>query len=258
MRGAQVELLYFFSSINFVHFFVFTMATPLLLSEAVTTIDLLQSIYFDNEFEFQHTEDQEVYTQLYACWESDNWTSTPKKLPKNLEFTIKAPIELTEEDDPVYLIMNGRISLISSTDYQLSIPSSLNLWLSRDDHLTLVNALNTFKIDNHDDRSTWIIETIQHLQVSTEPFATIHNQTLLEKAKKEQLSMTGGPVTMLRDWIWFPMIYTREKVSYIFRAVCHSHRSTHLVLDREVILSIGHRNTTSLAFYVQVNPVACV
>lgn len=192
------------------------MSTTELLAEAVTTIDLLQSIYFDKEFEFQRKEDQELYLQLHACWESDTWTPF-ENLPSNLEFTIKAPIEIPETNDNdeeqlIYLTFKGGISLKNKTDYQLVLPSASNLWLSREDHETLVNTLNNISINDAEDRSTWIIEKMQQLQSVTEPYAIAYADKVMQGLKKEQLLAEGGPVTFLRDWIWFPMIYTREKV----------------------------------------------
>lgn len=196
------------------------MSTTELLAEAVTTIDLLQSIYFDKEFEFQRKEDQELYTQLHACWESDTWASF-ENLPSNLEFTIKAPIEIPETDDNedeeqvIYLTFKGSISLKNKTDYHLVLPSASNLWLSREDHETLVNTLNNITIDDAEDRSTWIIEKMQQLQSITEPYAIAYAEKVKQGLKREQTLAEGGPVTFLRDWIWFPMIYTREKRGHI-------------------------------------------
>lgn len=193
------------------------MSTTELLAEAVTTIDLLQSIYFDKEFEFQRKEDQELYTQLHACWESDTWASF-ENLPSNLEFTIKAPIEIPETDDNedeeqvIYLTFKGSISLKNKTDYHLVLPSASNLWLTREDHETLVNTLNNITIDDAEDRSTWIIEKMQQLQSITEPYAIAYAEKVKQGLKREQILAEGAPVTFLRDWIWFPMIYTREKV----------------------------------------------
>jgi hypothetical protein len=194
--------------------------TPEILSDAVNTIDLLQSIYFDKEFEFQAATDEKAYQKLQKYWESDIWPASFSDLPQQLEFTIKAPIETPHnekhEDIPTaYLTFNGRISLISKTEYSLTLPSSANHWLSREDHEALVHALNNETIiDPADDRSTWIIEKMQQLQQTAEPYACNWIQKIQEDAEKVKSIAEGGPVRFLRDWIWFPMIYTREKVKY--------------------------------------------
>jgi hypothetical protein len=195
----------------FVHF---TMSKEI-LSDAVNTIDLLQSIYFDKEFEFQRNEDEIAYKILQGCWESDTWpTSFTPPLPSNLEFTIKAPVELQDETDIVHLTFNGQISLISIEDYQLTLPSAANLWLSREDHELFVNVLNNgIQLDASEDRSTWIIEKMQQLQSIAEPYAIAKLQKSKDENAKVKLIEEGGPARFLRDWIWFPMIYTREKVN---------------------------------------------
>ena len=195
----------------FVHF---TMSKEI-LSDAVNTIDLLQSIYFDKEFEFQRNEDEIAYKILQGCWESDTWpTSFTPPLPSNLEFTIKAPVELQDETDTIHLTFNGQISLISIEDYQLTLPSAANLWLSREDHELFVNVLNNgIQLDASEDRSTWIIEKMQQLQSIAEPYAIAKLQKSKNENAKVKLIEEGGPARFLRDWIWFPMIYTREKVN---------------------------------------------
>lgn len=209
-----------------------------LLSDAINTIDLLQSIYFDKEFEFQRNEDEAAYKMLQGCWESDTWpASFNPPLPSSLAFTIKAPVELLgqeqDEEDTIHLTFNGQLSLTSITDYQLTLPSAANLWLSREDHETLVNTLNNeIQLDSSDDRSTWIIEKMQQLQSIAEPYALAKLQKSKEESDRAKLLQEGGPVRFLRDWIWFPMIYTREKVKrtcirssmYLYLLICaHTH-----------------------------------
>lgn len=201
--------------------------TPETLSDAVNTIDLLQSIYFDKEFEFQANTDEKAYQKLQKCWESGSWPDSFSDLPQQLEFKIKAPIETfhneqEEQDLPtMYLTFNGRISLIFETEYSLNLPSSANHWLSREDHEALVHALNNeTAIDPSDDRSTWIIEKMQQLQQIAEPYASSCLQKHQEDALKAKSIAEGGPVCFLREWIWFPMIYTREKVITMC-LICH-------------------------------------
>lgn len=232
-----------------------------ILSDAVNTIDLLQSIYFDKEFEFQRDQDEAAYKTLQGCWESDTWpTSFNPPLPSSLEFTIKAPVELLDqedEEDVIYLTFNGQLSLTSITDYQLTLPSAANLWLSREDHESLVNTLNNeIQLDSSDDRSTWIIEKMQQLQAIAEPYALAKLQKSKQESDKAKLLQEGGPVRFLRDWIWFPMIYTREKVTYNdAHQVCVC-MYTHPIY-REAISLTGLPSTTLLDFYVLVSLVPC-
>jgi hypothetical protein len=189
-----------------------------IVTDAVNTIDLLQSIYFDKEFEFKRQEDEITYTKLHNYWETDTWPSNCfDNLQNNLEFTCKAPIEISNKEDTIlHLTFHGRISLISESDYHLTLPSASNLWLSREDHEQLVHTLNNeIEIDPTEDRSTWIIEKMQQLQSIAEPYAVAYIEKSNQDVRNKQLLAEGGPVRFLRDWIWFPMIYTREKVSII-------------------------------------------
>ncbi|KAI7907780.1 uncharacterized protein BX663DRAFT_482057 [Cokeromyces recurvatus] len=180
------------------------------LSNAVNTIDLLQSIYFDKEFEFRRLEDEKLYLKIQACHEKDEWSSLSKEsLPNHIEFILKAPIDNTT----MHLVFNGRISLIPHIDDQLTLTSASNPWLSREDHEILNRILNDDQ--NKVDSTTWIIEKLQHMQSAAEPYALLW----LQKSKQNTMNKANGDnepvVRFLRDWIWFPMIYTREKRGHI-------------------------------------------
>ena len=58
------------------------------------------------------------------------------------------------------------------------------------------------------DRASFL-DTIQHIQASAEALAI--------KARTDTPNITEptGPVVFVRQWIWFPMIYTREKRGHI-------------------------------------------
>ncbi|KAI9483037.1 MAG: hypothetical protein EXX96DRAFT_556595 [Benjaminiella poitrasii] len=199
------------------------MSTEEVLTDAVNTIDLIQSIFFDREFEFRRHEDETLYSKLQACHEQDDWSSLSNQsaLPNSIEFIVKAPIDLEQDDNDdviVYLTFNGLISLTSLDDYQLTLTSANNVWLSREDHEKLVHTLNN-EIDPNDkqaDRATWIIEKLQQMQMIAEPYATTWLQKTKEDSVLKASANNGGePIRFLRDWIWFPMIYTREKRGHI-------------------------------------------
>lgn len=184
------------------------------LTDAVNTIDLLQSIYFDQEFQFDTQVEATLYETLHTCWETNTWQ--PLDLPSTLQFIIKAPIELpNEEDILIHLVFHGRLSLHDIQDYQLYLPAASNLWLSRPTHELLVNQLNAYQTDPTQDRSTWIIEKMQLLQDLAVPYAIQHLQE--KKDLLQTHTLDDGPVRFLREWIWFPMIYTREKVKRIYK-----------------------------------------
>ncbi|KAI8370905.1 hypothetical protein BD560DRAFT_396298 [Blakeslea trispora] len=186
-----------------------------IMIDTANTVDLLQSIYFDKEFEFKTAEDETNYQDLQSHIEQENWTSSLSQL----EFYIKAPIDLPENEREeggyhVYLTFYCRLSLSSSAEYELTMPSAFNLWLTREDHESLVYAMaNEIDVSDQEERSTFIVEKMQQMIVIAEPYALAWLKRKQEQTEKERaaLAIENGPTRFLRDWIWFPMIYTREK-----------------------------------------------
>ncbi|KAI8974972.1 hypothetical protein BDB01DRAFT_728440 [Pilobolus umbonatus] len=101
------------------------------------------------------------------------------------------------------VVFHCSISLVDTAD-TLLLPHSDNLWLTREDHDSLVSHLKS-SVDM--DRASYVLDTIQLVLSLAEPLA---HQYLIDKKQKET-KQVEGPVVFLRDWIWFPMIYTREK-----------------------------------------------
>ncbi|RCI03973.1 hypothetical protein CU098_010827 [Rhizopus stolonifer] len=153
------------------------------MSNVVETIEFLRSLFFDDEFEWASKEDQENYE---AIEQEEN----PQI--QYLAVRLKAPVK----EQQLYFLC--RISLMDS-DYQLSLPWTDNGWLSRQDHEQLMASMVP-----GEDRTSGILENIQQLQMLAEPM-------LVEE--KEQVREKTEQCDFLREWIWFPMIYTREKVN---------------------------------------------
>ncbi|KAG1471113.1 hypothetical protein G6F56_002306 [Rhizopus delemar] len=155
------------------------------MSNVVETIEFLRSLFFDDEFEWASKEDQENYE---AIEQEEN----PQI--QYLAVRLKAPVK----EQQLYFLC--RISLMDS-DYQLSLPWTDNGWLSRQDHEQLMASMVP-----GEDRTSGILENIQQLQMLAEPM-------LVEE--KEQVREKTEQCDFLREWIWFPMIYTREKRGHI-------------------------------------------
>ncbi|ORE22573.1 hypothetical protein BCV71DRAFT_171521 [Rhizopus microsporus] len=111
---------------------------------------------------------------------------------------IKAPIK------ELFLCFYCRLSLISE-NYDLSLPSSDNHWLSRQEHKQLTDALAAVE---GDDRASRIIESIQTISTLAEPMLEEYEKQQQKQLKK---NTSDESIEFLREWIWFPMIYTREK-----------------------------------------------
>lgn len=162
-----------------------------LAQDSLEIIEFLKSLYFDQEFTFVSDQDEKVYKQLQQ---------EQNVLDKQyIEMIIKAPIK------ELFLCFYCRLSLISE-NYDLSLPSSDNHWLSRQDHKQLIDALAAVE---GDDRASRIIESIQTISTLAEPMLEEYEKQQQKQLKKDT---SDEPIEFLREWIWFPMIYTREKV----------------------------------------------
>ncbi|RCH85019.1 hypothetical protein CU097_007311 [Rhizopus azygosporus] len=165
-----------------------------LAQDSLEIIEFLKSLYFDQEFTFVSDQDEKVYKQLQQ---------EQNVLDKQyIEMIIKAPIK------ELFLCFYCRLSLISE-NYDLSLPSSDNHWLSRQDHKQLTDALAAVE---GDDRASRIIESIQTISTLAEPMLEEYEKQQQKQLKKDT---SDEPIEFLREWIWFPMIYTREKRGHI-------------------------------------------
>ncbi|KAI8069366.1 hypothetical protein BC940DRAFT_237054 [Gongronella butleri] len=96
----------------------------------------------------------------------------------------------------------------------VALPSSENSWLGRADqqHLSEECHATRAKI-MHDDPEletafvvTTLVDSMRHL---AQPLADAWHDKAATDAAAE--SAPQGPIAAIREWLWFPMIYTREK-----------------------------------------------
>ncbi|KAI8970182.1 hypothetical protein BDF20DRAFT_838562 [Mycotypha africana] len=188
-----------------------------LLSSAVQTIDLLQSIFFNkDEFHFAEEKEERLFQQLKSWDETGDWPDNNTDISRatKLQFFIKAPVDVDScvKAAPSFITLHCTLSLVSLTDYQLTLPSAANDWLSRDDHQAMSEELSNYVVDEPmEDRSTWIVEKIQHVQQIAETYIEKWSNDRKEKEKQAAATNKSGPMRFLREWIWFPMIYTKNK-----------------------------------------------
>lgn len=180
---------------------------PEVLADAINVIELLQSMYYgENEFAFSNEQEKELFETL----QNDGSESVQRdRLLDSLQVEISLPVGT--EQEPVALVITCQVSLLSNT-YTLSISSSSNPWLSRDDHERLTSCLKQYAVEAND-RASQILETMQFIQQTTEPIAEATIQKRKEASLKTATKQDESSARFLREWIWFPMIYTREKVS---------------------------------------------
>ncbi|KAL0083858.1 hypothetical protein F4703DRAFT_1774394 [Phycomyces blakesleeanus] len=160
-------------------------------------------MYFD-EFSFTTESDNKLFEYL-----RDKETLPAHSSADKLEWDIIVPV--LSSPNVIQLVVHISISLTSSA-INLTIPSLSNPWLNRDTQERLSREAQT-AIQQHTtdpdlvDRASCLIEVLQHTRDAAEPLALTHIQELDNcKVQAEQ-----GPVMFVREWIWFPMIYTREK-----------------------------------------------
>ncbi|KAI9007511.1 hypothetical protein CLU79DRAFT_778309 [Phycomyces nitens] len=108
-------------------------------------------------------------------------------------------------------------ALKSGPGIQLTIPSLPNPWLNRDTQERLSreaqDAIQQHTDPDLIDRASCLIEVLQHTRDSAEFLALEHAQ----QVKESEVQTDQGPVVFVREWIWFPMIYTREKRGHIIK-----------------------------------------
>ncbi|KAI9322738.1 hypothetical protein BX666DRAFT_1842458, partial [Dichotomocladium elegans] len=93
--------------------------------------------------------------------------------------------------------------------FNLSIASAANPWITRDSHQSLTCLLRNHQYDVTD-RASQILEGIQYIQEKAEAAVRETLQQQKEQAIA-RVKVKDDPVRFMREWIWFPMIYTREK-----------------------------------------------
>lgn len=200
------------------------------LENIVNTIELLQSLYFDNEFEFRSIEDDNLYQQiLQHSQENELSTLIPTVQATSLSFRIHLPLNKDNETDTDILILNidGRLSLSQQHICSWNISSSENNWLDRELHESLINTWSNYWQEQLDqdpdlDLSTQIMLILQHASTLALPIIEQYQQRQKEiLLKQEQLQqqkiskLNNGPIVFLREWLWLPMIYTKEKRNHI-------------------------------------------
>ncbi|KAF7727270.1 hypothetical protein EC973_007786 [Apophysomyces ossiformis] len=178
------------------------------LEDAVNVIALLQSMYFDDEFTFRTERDQRVYEELHSHCESNTLGKLADCDITDCSFDLRTAMQ-TEE--PVSLVVSCSVSLQSAT-FQLSIPSAANAWLSRDAQKSLTKDLEQYlKETDEPDRASRILEAIQHIQSTAEVISAERKKELTALSSEQKTSQA----IFVREYIWFPMIYTREKRGHI-------------------------------------------
>ena len=218
------------------------------IEDTIATIELLQSMYCgDDEFSFCTTQDQDAYDRMLKAMEDGD--NDKPATTESIRLQLNLPLSSDQED-----ISSWRLAVTCrfSSDFDIAVASSHNNWLSRDAHQALTRSLQEFECDA-DDQPTRVLDSIQFLQSQAEDTAV--KAYLEQQNNAKNNDKDSGPVTFLREWIWFPMIYTREKVGGSFYYIYFILSYTHQQGTSEDISLIGHQAMESLDFYVRENQV---
>ncbi|KAI7875174.1 hypothetical protein K492DRAFT_211097 [Lichtheimia hyalospora FSU 10163] len=178
------------------------------IEDTIATIELLQSMYCgDDEFSFCTTQDQDAYDRMLKAMEDGD--NDKPVTTESIRLQLNLPLSSDQED-----ISSWRLAVTCrfSSDFDIAVASSHNNWLSRDAHQALTRSLQEFECDA-DDQPTRVLDSIQFLQSQAEDTAV--KAYLEQQNNAKNNDKDSGPVTFLREWIWFPMIYTREKRGHI-------------------------------------------
>ncbi|ORY99865.1 hypothetical protein BCR43DRAFT_484418 [Syncephalastrum racemosum] len=173
------------------------------MEDACSVVELLQSMYYgEDEFRFRTDGDQELFEQLQA--------GTPCSKPASIVFEIRLPLA-GEGTDRLTLVCSVAAH---SDNYELSVASGANAtWLSREAHEQLTASLANHTVDPDMDRASQLTEKIQHVLELAE--SVYQERQLQMEQQAEAAAAAKEPARFMREWIWFPMIYTREKRGHI-------------------------------------------
>ncbi|KAI8141999.1 hypothetical protein BJV82DRAFT_616721 [Fennellomyces sp. T-0311] len=179
------------------------------LADVVNVVELLQSMYYgEDEFSFKSDHDEAIYRELQQLYEQGS-----EKIGKNVGDSISFEIKLFLNDQQLFLSLLCQVSIRQPEEFDIAIASANTPWLSRQAHSSLTELIQAYEPDA-DDRASRILEKIQYIQGEAEPVAVQALEEQEANARKAN-AKNDGPCTFVREWIWFPMIYTREKRGHI-------------------------------------------
>ncbi|KAI9479593.1 hypothetical protein BDB00DRAFT_858140 [Zychaea mexicana] len=184
------------------------------IEDVINVVELLQSMYYgEDEFRFRSERDLTTYRELQQLHETndDDKLNQTKNVGESISFEIKLLLSARDQELPLSIFC--QLSIKRQAEFDLAIASANSAWLSREAHRSLTELLQAYEA-SADDRASCILEKIQYVQAEAEPIAerALAEQEAIDKKKNAK---DEGPCTFVREWIWFPMIYTREKRGHI-------------------------------------------
>ncbi|KAI8099566.1 uncharacterized protein BX664DRAFT_382090 [Halteromyces radiatus] len=193
------------------------------LGHAIETIELIQSVYYGDEFRFRNKSDQLLYDELVEYREA---CTLQDRLDNIKEHTIsfQVSIHLADDNDetPLILVVDIMIWLTEPQRCDMKISTTQQSpWLHRSLHEQL-SALFDAHWKKHykehidkDDRASLIMMVLDELSTIAAPILEAYTQQQRQQQQQQQQQESAGPVKCIREWLWLPMIYTKEKRGHI-------------------------------------------
>ncbi|KAI8343209.1 hypothetical protein BC941DRAFT_498296 [Chlamydoabsidia padenii] len=187
------------------------------LTSVITDLELIKSIYFDNEeFTFASATDATLYDQLLQHYDTHTLASLQTH-SRSIGFQIQVCLKDISADSLV-LVVDGRLGLADEQYCQLTIPSSAkqNQWLDRTQHQQLTQEWdNRWCHQDDDDRASRILIMLEQVPSLVEHMVKQYEQQQERERQEKDKTLEMGPIKCLREWLWLPMIYTKEKRGHI-------------------------------------------
>jgi len=182
------------------------------IEQQVVTFQLLNSMYLEDEFSIDS--DRDDFIESCINNEFDISQVSLDTIPNNISFTISIKIELEdsrEEQLPLKctlpLRLNGPVNIKQLVEFYIGSVD----WINKESHQNLTRDFNQHIEEQDDDMitssDTLILDCIDWLQTNGPQYASkLDDDNTKNSSKAEQ-----GPFEFLREWIYLPMLYSKEK-----------------------------------------------
>lgn len=179
------------------------------IEQQVITFQLLNSMYLEDEFSI----DSDIDNFVESCInnEFDITQASIENIPSSISFTITMKIQLDDKEEILPLKCTLPLRLNNSKKWAEFSISSVN-WINKESHQNLTHDFEQhIKEQNNDDMitssDTLILDCIDWLQNNSPNYYS----KLEDENSENNKDKDEGPLEFLREWIYLPMLYSKEK-----------------------------------------------
>jgi len=184
------------------------------IEQQVITFQLLNSMYLEDEFSI----DSDIDNFLKSCInnEFDITQANINEIPNSISFTISIKIQLEdlekEEILPLKCTLPLRLNEPNNKKKLAEFYISSVDWINKESHQNLTRDFDQHIKEQSNDEmiissDTLILDGIDWLQTNGPNYAS----KLEDEISKNNKNDTEGPFEFLREWIYLPMLYSKEK-----------------------------------------------